>query len=92
MNFTTFRDGLMSLIGNISQVLEKGDDFPVFSANHNANIIMFGVSGGTVDNGQPNMLALSVDATSEKPAMQLKLMYLDPDQFKGDPSAEAAAS
>ncbi|MFV0278621.1 MAG: hypothetical protein ACK5HY_15765 [Parahaliea sp.] len=81
LNFGSFRDSLMALLAQLVQALREERDITVFSAEHDPNVMIFGVTGVTVEDGQPSVLVLGADAGRGQPTVMLKLMYLDHSQF-----------
>jgi len=81
LNFGAFRTSVALLISNLSKALEAEKNIPAFSAQDNAELLMFGVTAVTYDDNQPNVMVLGSDSGTEQASVQLKLMYLDPTQF-----------
>jgi hypothetical protein len=94
LNFGSFRAGLALLIANIGDALKSPDTLRTFRAEHDPNVVIFGVTSVTVDDGEPSVLVLGADAGSGQPSVQLQLMYLDHAQFvaeaPGDGAGESA--
>ena len=90
INFGAFRSSVSLLISSLGEQLKKGEDVQVFSANHDADIMIFGVTAVTREAKDPNVMVLVAEMASERPSVLLKLMYIDPEQFSVD--TEEAAS
>ncbi len=90
LNFGTFRNGLTVLIGRLVEALEQEQNITVFTAQHDPNVMIFGITGVTVQDNQANVMVLGADAARGQPSVVLKLMYLDPQQF-GEGQEVAAA-
>lgn len=81
LNFGGFRSGLTELIARLSDALREKREVTVFSAEHDPDVIMFGITGISYEGEEPSVLVLGADAGSGKPSVLLKLMYLDYRQF-----------
>lgn len=90
INFGTFRASVAMLVSSLGEQLKKGEDVRVFSADHNEDVMIFGVTAVTVDAKDPNVMVLGAEMASDRPSVLLKLMYIDPEQFAVEP-AEAAS-
>lgn len=92
INFGAFRASLTQLIASLGESLKKEDKIPVFSAEQDSNMMIFGVTSITQD-GQgkqdPNIMVLGADVAADRPFVMLKLMYIDHRQFIVD--ADGAA-
>ncbi|WP_193940533.1 hypothetical protein [Parahaliea mediterranea] len=91
LNFGSFRDSLTVLIAQLSDALREGRNITVFTAENDPNVMIFGVTGVTYNEGEPSVLVLGADAGSGQPSVMLKLMYLDHSQF-GEPREERLAA
>ena len=83
LNYGAFRASLGMLLGNLSNQLREEKEVSVFNEGDNADNVIFGVSGLTVEDDQPNVLVLGAD-TGGQAGVKLRLMYLDPGQFQGN--------
>ena len=81
LNFGAFRASLAVLITNLSRSLEEKRPVTVFNMQHREQSVMFGVTGVTVEQGQPNVLVLGADTSGPPGNVLLRLMYLDHRQF-----------
>lgn len=91
LNFGSFRNSLMVLIAQLSEALREEKNITVFSQEDDPNVMIFGATGVTWQDGEPSVLVLGADAGEGQPSVMLKLMYLDYSQF-GEPRGAAAAA
>ncbi|MBN7796687.1 hypothetical protein [Parahaliea mediterranea] len=84
LNFGTFRTSLTVLIARLSDALREQRNITVFTAENDPNVMIFGVTGVTWQDGEPSVLVLGADSGAGQPSVMLKLMYLDHSQF-GEP-------
>ena len=92
LNFSAFRDSLSILLNNLGQALRDEREIQVFSVENNADSVLFGVTGITVENEQANVLLLGTNVEGGAGAVTLRLMYFEPEQFirrEGDSRASA---
>ena len=89
LNFGAFRAGLTLLLANIVEALREERPLKTFHAQHDAKLVIFGVSAVTVEAGEPSVLVLGADAGSGQPSVVLQLLYLDHAQFVEQAGAEA---
>lgn len=94
LNFGTFRTSLTVLIARLSDALREQRNITVFTAENDPNVMIFGVTGVTWQDGEPSVLVLGADSGAGQPSVMLKLMYLDHSQFgePGDRPEEVAAA
>ena len=95
LNFGTFRASLSILLGNIAKALQDKSDITSFNIEDNADSVLFGVTGVTVEDEQHNVMMLGCDRGEEAGAVTLRLMYMSPDQFvrrDGESGADAAGT
>ena len=78
------------MLGNLADALKSGREITTFGAEGNPDNIIFGVTGVNVDRGVPSVLVLSTHADPREAAIQLRLMYLDYEQFLASHQDEAA--
>ena len=92
-NFSVFRAGLATLVGNISTALQEQREVKIFSVEKRRGAVLFGITGVTIEDGKPCVMALGADTEGEAGAVTMRLMYLDPSQFapKDDASASSGA-
>jgi hypothetical protein len=81
LNFGGFRGSVALLLSNTAKALQEKQAIQVFSAEHNPELRMFGITAVTVDEDQPNVMVLGSDTSSPAAHVQLKLLYLEPGQF-----------
>ena len=81
LNFGGFRASLVQLVAQLSDALREKRDIKVFTAEHNPDVMIFGVTAVTYEDGQPCVMVLGADSTPARGAIELRLQYLDPDQF-----------
>jgi len=80
LNFGAFRASLETLLNNLAAVLKAGGKVPLFNAEH-PDAMIFGITAVTVEDEQPNVMVLGTEP-DDGGTMVLKLMYLDPAQFR----------
>ena len=81
LNYGAFRASINTLLANIGQVVQQEKDVQVFNAQDGGESMIFGVPAVTVEQGETNVLMLSAD-TGAGGGTELRLMYLDPQQFE----------
>lgn len=81
INYTAFRNSLMSLLMNLNQQLENSEKVPVFTEENNDGNILFGTLGMTQDSEQLNVMVLGVNTDQPDATVELQLVYLEPSQF-----------
>ena len=82
LNYGAFRASLATLITNITQALRDEREVNVFNAQGDANTMIFGVTAVTLEDDEANVMVLGADLGSAVGEVVLRLMYLDPRQFK----------
>ncbi|HKK22851.1 MAG TPA: hypothetical protein VJ947_04125 [Pseudohaliea sp.] len=90
LNFGAFRAGLTLLVANIADALREERPVKTFHAEHDANVVIFGISAVTVEEGEPSVLVLGADAGSGQPTVVLQLLYLDHAQFAEQAGTETS--
>ncbi|MEH6518964.1 MAG: hypothetical protein V7742_19980 [Halioglobus sp.] len=91
LNYSGFRASLATLVGNLVTALQKEEKIPVFNAEHDSNVMMFGVTAVTVENEQPSVMVLGADSSGTEANIVLRLMYIDPAQFEVPAESDGAA-
>jgi hypothetical protein len=92
LNFSAFRGGLGVLLGNTSRALQSKQEVTVFNMDQRPGSVLFGVTGVSVADGRPSVMALGADVDGQPGTVTLRLMYLDPAQFiQGDGVAATSA-
>lgn len=81
VNFSVFRNSLELLISNLGQTLESKKEIAVFSAEHDASLMMFGVTAVTQEGSDTNVMVLGSDMNEGRSSVMLRLMYIDSSQF-----------
>ena len=81
LNFGGSRGSVALLLSNVARALQEKQAIQVFSAEHNPELRMFGITAVTVDEDQPNVMVLGSDTSSPSARVQLTLQYLEPGQF-----------
>ena len=81
LNFGAFRASLTALLGNVSEALQEGKDVAVFNPEGQPQSMLFGITGLTMEDNTPRVLVLGADVGAGGPAVTLRLMYLDHQQF-----------
>ncbi|MBA6411926.1 hypothetical protein H2508_02225 [Parahaliea sp. F7430] len=92
LNFGSFRNSLVALIAQLSESLRAEKDIAVFTAENDANVMIFGESGITTQDGEPSVLVLGAEVASGQPSVMLRLMYLDYRQFLASPEGQQSAA
>jgi hypothetical protein len=92
LNFGAFRAGLTLLVANIADALREEKPVKTFHAEHDPNVVIFGISAVTVEEGEPSVLVLGADAGTGQPSVVLQLLYLERGQFDEQPGAGDAAT
>lgn len=87
LNFSAFRAGLSTLMGNIARTVQAEKEVTVFNMTDRPDSVLFGITGVVVEDGQPSVMALGADTGGQVGAVTLQLMYLDPKQFASSASA-----
>lgn len=82
LNFGSFRAGLALLVARLSDALREERDITVYSAEHDPNVMIFGVTAVTWEEGKPSVLVLGADSSGGRASVELRLQYLDPAQFQ----------
>lgn len=90
LNYGAFRASLTALLANISSAIQQEKEFRVFSDQGDGQSMIFGITALTVEQGAPNVLVLSAGPAAQPGATELRLMYLDPNQFGAGPNEETA--
>ena len=90
LNFKAFRSSIAGLIQSMRENFEQKSQIPVFTEQQ-SGAMLFAVPGVTREDEQLNVMMLSLNLR-EPGCVQLKLMYMDPNQFSrtGD-SAQSGA-
>lgn len=83
LNYGAFRASVATLVHNLGETLRQEDaEIPVFTADDNPEVKIFGVTAVTYEGKDPRVMVLGADQGSGRPVIQLRLMYLDPVQFQ----------
>ncbi len=89
INWSSFRRGLFEVLQLADKALNEQRPVKVFSGTEDANQLIFGVLGTTVEGEHTNVLALGADSSTAG-AVELRLMYLDYTQFAETAGQSAA--
>jgi len=89
INFGAFRASVGLLISSLGEKLNQEKEITTFSAEHDPNMIIFGVTAVTKEADDPNVMVLGTEMAADHPAVLLKLMYLNHDQFAVEPESPA---
>lgn len=81
VNFSAFRSSLALLVSNLVKVLTDKTEITVFSAENDPNVMIFGVTAVTEEDGKANIMVLGADSSEGQPSVLLRLMYIDHSQF-----------
>ena len=91
INFGAFRASLKLLVANLARELNEKKEIKVFEAEHDNNVVVFGVSAATQEEGETNVMVLAADPGSAQAVVLLRLMYLDYRQFVEQAGEEVPA-
>ena len=89
LNFGAFRASLTALLSKLAAAIKSGEDIVTFGAAGDANNVIYGVTGVTVERNVPSVMVLSSHTGGKEPAILLRLMYLDYQQFLASQQEEA---
>lgn len=81
LNFAAFRNSLSTLLANLANAVQEKREISTFGAEGNDENMIFGVTGVTVERDVPSVIVLSAITAGRDAAVQLRLMYLDYQQF-----------
>lgn len=87
LSFGAFRSSLGLLLSQLGETLRKKEEVRVFAAQHDANVMIFGVTAVTRETREttdPNIMVLGANMGGEKPSVLLNLMYLNHQQFAAE--------
>jgi hypothetical protein len=87
VNFSAFRTSLSLLVSNLVKTLTEKAEITVFSAENDPNVMIFGVTAVTQEQGETNIMVLGADSSEGQPSVLLRLMYIDYSQFSDQASA-----
>lgn len=79
LNYRAFRNSLAGLVQGLGENLKREFEVPVFT-DKNSGTMLFAIPGYTEVEGHANVMMLSINLR-EPGCVQVKLMYMDPDQF-----------
>ena len=89
LHFSSFRQGVSTLLANISVALEEKREISVFNREQSPGSLLFGITGVTMDGENPRVMELGADLEGPDGAITLRLMYLNPDQFARQENADS---
>lgn len=81
LNFSAFKNSLATLLANLVGALQDGQKIPSFTAQGNDKNQIIGITAVTVEDEIPAVMVLSVQTSDREPAVMLRPMYLDHEQF-----------
>lgn len=90
LNFTAFRHSLNALLANLANAVQEKREISTFGAQGNDENMIFGITGVTVERDVPSVMVLSAMTGGRDAAVQLRLMYLDYQQFLLSQQSDAA--
>lgn len=90
LNFGAWRGSLSILLENLSRALQQQQEVRVFAMEQRPESVLFGVTGVSVEKGQPNVMVLGADVADKPGSVLLRLMYLDHSQFVEQDAAAGA--
>ncbi len=91
LNYSAFRASVATLIANLADALQKEQEIPVFNAQDDTGVMMFGITAVTVDDDKPSVMVLGADPGGAQATIELRLLYIDPQQFAVSDDREDAA-
>lgn len=91
LTFGAFRASLGLLVANIVEAIKHPETLQTYTAQSDPGLVLFGVPAIAYDHGHVSVLALGARSSSDHPQLDLRLMYLPPDQFLDRPAGEDAA-
>ncbi len=91
LNFGAFRASLAMLVAQLSDALRAGKDIKVFTDQNNPDNVIFGLTAATEEDGEVNVMVLGVDSSETRGSIELRLQYLDPQQFAPESEASPAS-
>ena len=89
LSFGAFRSSLGLLINRLGESLRKKEEIRVFSAQHDENVMIFGITAVTRETEDPNIMVLGANMAGDEPSVLLNLMYLNHEQFAAQPVENA---
>lgn len=89
LNFGAFRASLSTTLANLVKAIQGGHKITTFSAENNANSLIFGITGVTMENDIPAVMVISVQVSERGAAVMLRPMYLNYEQFLESQESEA---
>lgn len=85
LNYGAFRLSVATLINNLVAALKEKQEIPIFNSTEQAESqpqsMIFGLTAVTVENDTPSVMVLGADVEGRGASVQLRLMYLDHQQF-----------
>ena len=89
LNFGAFRASLTALLGKLASAIKAKEEIVTFGAEGDAENVIYGVTGVTVERNVPSVMVLSSHTGGKEPAILLRLMYLDYQQFLASQQEDA---
>jgi hypothetical protein len=90
LNYGAFRASVAVLINNIAQALEQEREVALFNPAEQSDSMIFGITAVTMEDDKPSVMVLGADMGGQDAAVQLRLMYLDHQQFARQQDTAAA--
>ena len=81
LNFGAFKTSLATLLSNLVNAMQEGNEIPSFTAQGDDKSQIIGITGVTVEKDTPSVMVLSVVTSDQEAAVLLRPMYLDYQQF-----------
>lgn len=85
LNYGAFRLSVATLINNLAGALKEKKTIPIFNSKEQSGSqpqsMIFGLTAVTVENDTPSVMVLGADVEGRGGSVQLRLMYLDHQQF-----------
>lgn len=89
LNFGAFRASLSTTLANLVKAMQEGNKINTYTAEHNENNMIFGITGVTMENDIPAVMVISTQVSDRGAAVMLRPMYLNYEQFLKSQENEA---
>jgi hypothetical protein len=89
LNFGAFRASLSITLANLVKAMQEGQKINTYTAEHNENSMIFGITGVTMENDTPAVMVISTQVSDRGAAVMLRPMYLNYEQFLQSQQSEA---
>lgn len=89
LNFGAFRASLSVTLANLVKAMQESQKINTYTAEHNENNMIFGITGVTMENDTPAVMVISTQVSDRGAAVLLRPMYLNYEQFLQSQQSEA---